>query len=195
MEKRIIVPGEELEGNVSDYFYEEKGKKYSMVYGLLYKDVNISKIVPLKGRYIPIEGDFIVGVITEVKFGGYVVDINSPYSAFLSSRREYDYGDVVLAKVANVNEVKSASLEMDKKLFGGDVLEISPMKVPRVIGKKESMLNLLMEKTGCDIIVGRNGRIWLKGKDPAKAEEAILKIEKEAHTDGLTNRMIEFLGK
>lgn len=26
MEKRIIVPGEELEGNVSDYFYEEKGK-------------------------------------------------------------------------------------------------------------------------------------------------------------------------
>lgn len=166
-----------------------------MVYGLLYKDVNISKIVPLKGRYIPIEGDFIVGVITEVKFGGYVVDINSPYSAFLSSRREYDYGDVVLAKVANVNEVKSASLEMDKKLFGGDVLEISPMKVPRVIGKKESMLNLLMEKTGCDIIVGRNGRIWLKGKDPAKAEEAILKIEKEAHTDGLTNRMIEFLGK
>ncbi len=193
-EKMIVIPGEEVQGPISDYVYTEKGKNYSMVYGLLYKGGEKSRIVPMKGRYLPNAEDYIVGIITEVKHGGYTVDINSPYSAYLMSRREYNFGDVVFAKVADVNEVKSVLLSYDKKLFEGDVIEISPTKVPRVIGKKNSMVDMLQEKTGCEIYVGRNGRIWLKGKNPTKAEEAIVMIEKEAHTDGLTERITKFLG-
>lgn len=195
VEKRIVTPGEEVKGRIRNNVYEEKGKKYSAVYGLLYKDGDYSKIVPLKGRYIPRREDYVVGIVTDVKFGGYVVDINSPYSAFLSSQREYDYGDVLFAKVSNVNEVKNVSLMSDRKLYEGDVIEISPAKVARVIGRKNSMLNLLKEKARCDIFVGRNGRIWLRGENIAKAEEAVLKIEKEAHTDGLTERITQFLEK
>lgn len=195
MEKKIVVPGEEVKGKVLNNVYEEKGKKYSKVFGLFYKKEDFSKIVPLKGRYVPRPGDYVIGIIIDVKFGGYVVDINSPYSAFLSTQKEYDFGDVLFAKVGGVNEVKNVSLNQDRKLFGGDVVEISSVKIPRVIGKKNSMLNLLKEKTGCEIFIGRNGRIWLRGKNPAKAEEAILRIEKEAHISGLTERITKFLEK
>lgn len=195
MEKQIVVPGEEIKGKILDNVYEEEGKKYSKIFGLLYKKGDFYRIVPLKGRYIPHSGDYVIGIVTDVKFGGYVLDINSPYSAFLSSRREYDFGDVIFAKVGGVSEIKNTSLEQDRKLFKGDVVEISPVKIPRVIGKDNSMLNLLKDKTGCEIYIGRNGRVWLKGKNPAKAEKAVLKIEKEAHTNGLTERITKFLEK
>lgn len=195
VEKKIVIPGEEIQGRIRNNVFEEEGKKYSAVYGLLYKDGDYARIVPLKGRYIPRMEDYIVGIVTDVKFGGYTVDINSPYSSFLSSRREYDYGDVLFAKVSNVSEIKSVSLIGDRKLYEGDVIEVSSAKVARVIGRKNSMMDLLKEKTGCDIFVGRNGRIWLRGENVAKAKEAILMIEKEAHTDGLTDRITKFLEK
>ena len=37
--------------------------------------------------------------------------------------------------------------------------------------------------------------MWLREGDIAKALQAISKIEKEAHSDGLTDRISEFLGK
>jgi exosome complex component RRP4 len=193
MEKQIVVPGEEIKTKSDDYVYTEKGKKYSMVYGLFYSGER-GKVVPLKGKYLPNDGDYIVGIITDVRHGGYSMDINSPYSAYLMSKRKYDFGDIVFAKVSDVNEVKSSLLSYDKGLYGGDILEVSPTKIPRIIGKKNSMIDLLQQKTGCEIYVGRNGRIWLKGKNPTKAEEAIRIIEKEAHTDGLTERITKFLG-
>jgi exosome complex component RRP4 len=101
----------------------------------------------------------------------------------------------VFAKVADVNEVRNVSLSFDRPLMDGELLEISPVKVPRVIGKNNSMVTLLKEKTKSDIYVGRNGRIWMRGGDVVKAQKAILKIEREAHTDGLTDRINEFLNK
>jgi len=193
VEKKIVIPGEEIQGRIRNNVFEEKGKRYSTVYGLLYSDGDYSRIVPLKGKYIPRREDYIVGIVTDIKFGGYTVEINSPYSSFLPSQREYDYGDVLFAKVSNVNEVKNVSLIGDRKLYEGDLIEISSAKVARVIGRKNSMLDLLKDKTGCDIFVGRNGRIWLRGENAAKAEEAILMIEKEAHTDGLTEKITKFL--
>jgi exosome complex component RRP4 len=45
-------------------------------------------------------------------------------------------------------------------------------------------------------MVGQNGIIWIEGKNPndeLMATEAILKIEQESHTDGLTEKMKEYL--
>jgi exosome complex component RRP4 len=67
------------------------------------------------------------------------------------------------------------------------------VKIPRLIGKKNSMLNLIRDGTGCNLFVGRNGRIWVKGENIARAQEVILKIEKEAHTPGLTERIVNML--
>ncbi|NYZ79745.1 RNA-binding protein [Candidatus Micrarchaeota archaeon] len=192
-ERTIVVPGEKVPGSVRVNAFKKDGESYSEVYGLMTKRGEFAKVVPLKGAYIPIEGDYIVGIITDVKFGGCVVDVNSPYTAFLPTKREYNHRDVIFAKVDKVDEVKNIALFDEKKLFQGELLDVSPVKVPRIIGKKNSMINLVKEATGCLIFVGRNGRIWIKGEKYAKAAEAILKIEAEAHTSGLTERITEFL--
>ncbi len=191
--KDIVVPGDKVDGKVESYVFKEGDSVYSMVLGVMDDKEGYGRIVPLNGKYFPQVEDYVVGVITDVKRGGYVLDINSPYDAFLASRRRYDNGAVIFAKVGDVSEVRSVSLTMDKQLYGGELMEIMAVKIPRVIGKKNSMVMLIKEKTNTDIYVGRNGRIWLKGGDMDKAKRAILKIEKEAHTDGLTDRITEFL--
>ena len=53
------------------------------------------------------------------------------------------------------------------------------------------MINMIKEKTRCDIVVGQNGVVWVKG-DPEMeniARKIILMIEREAHTSGLTDRV------
>jgi exosome complex component RRP4 len=193
--KEIIVPGEKLDLKVDSYTFKDQSGLYSMVFGVLDKKDGFGRIVPLTGKYFPQVEDYVVGIISEVKFGGYVIDINSPYEAFLQSRKRYNHGDVIFAKIMEVNEVRRSVLSHDKSLFGGDILEISPVRVPRVIGKKNSMMMLITEKTKTELCIGRNGRIWIHGGDEKKAKEAILKIEREAHTDGLTERMTEFLSR
>jgi exosome complex component RRP4 len=206
IEKRIVVPGEVLiENDTSRAFktgvgvYRENGKVVASTYGLLNKTEDFVKVVPLHGTYTPRRGDFVIGIITDVKFKGCFVDINSPYSAYLPIFRdgEYNFGDVTLAKIAEVDEVKNVTLGDARKLYNGRLVEIESVKIPRVVGKNGSMLTVLKEKTGCDIFVGRNGRLWVKGEDRniLKAEQSLLKIEREAHTPGLTGKISEFLDK
>ncbi len=195
---KIVVPGELLADKpvrMQDA-YVEGGKTYSEVVGLFH-DTEM-KLVALEGAYLPLDEDYLVGVVEEVKFAGCTVDINSPYSAFLSNkdtRFQFEMGDILFAKVKGVDEVKNVNLFDARKLQGGEIIQISPVKVPRVIGKKSSMLNMLIDYTRSEIYVGKNGRLWIKGGDSTLAARSILKIEKEAHMTGLTDRMKDFLEK
>ena len=191
-EKKVVLPGDEVNARGA-YTYRKGSKFYSSIYGVMTEKEGRQKIIPLTGKYIPSEGDLVVGVIEEAKFGGAVVDINSPYTAFLPTRREYKQGDVVFAKIFEVDEVKSTKLGDERQLYQGEILEISPVRIPRVIGKKNSMIELLKTKTGCNIFIGRNGRIWVKGENTNVLKKAIYKIEKEAHTSGLTDKITKFL--
>ena len=65
----------------------------------------------------------------------------------------------------------------------------------RIIGKNNSMLDVVKKATDTTIFVGRNGRIFIANGDISKAIEAIKKIEKEAHKKGLTDEMTKFLGE
>jgi len=54
------------------------------------------------------------------------------------------------------------------------------------------MVKLIKEKTGCNITVGQNGVIWIKGnkiKDELKAKKAILFIAEKSFIDGLTEEV------
>jgi len=75
------------------------------------------------------------------------------------------------------------------------VIEMSPSKVPRVIGKNGSMIQTLKNMTGCRIYVGQNGRIWIDGEldDMTLAVKAIKMIEDEAQNLGLTEKVKRFL--
>ncbi|MHA1372509.1 MAG: KH domain-containing protein, partial [Promethearchaeota archaeon] len=69
-------------------------------------------------------------------------------------------------------------------------------KIPRLIGKNGSMIRMLNGITTCKIFVAQNGIVWVKGKnhdDERIILKAIKKIEKEAHTFGLTDRIKEYI--
>lgn len=192
--KKIIVPGEvvfdspkRVEGT-----FIENGKTFASTISVM-RD---NKFIPLKGKYLPKVGDLIVGIVKEEKFSGYVIDINSPYEGQLSareSRETFELADILSAEIIEVNEVHEAVLGRPRRLWDGEILDIEPVKVPRVIGRNASMLNILRQYTKSDIIIGKNGRIYLKGGDVALATLTILKICREAHLSGLTDRITAFL--
>jgi exosome complex component RRP4 len=75
---------------------------------------------------------------------------------------------------------------------------INSNKVPRVIGREGSMINLIKKETGCSIIVGQNGLIWLRGKTIEAelfAKEAITFVVEKSFVEGLTEKAQEFLTK
>ncbi len=83
-----------------------------------------------------------------------------------------------------------------RKLHEGIVIEVSPTKIPRIIGKQGSMIKMLKENSGCDILVGQNGWVWIKNDDPTKQMlmvNAIKKIESDSHTTGLTDKIKKML--
>ncbi|NUN11611.1 hypothetical protein HUU53_03105 [Candidatus Micrarchaeota archaeon] len=192
--KKVLVPGDEVPGSASnaDGVYSENGKHYASTILL----ESNGRVVPLKGYYVPIRGDYVIGIVTEERFSGYTIDLNSPYEGQISSRdlrEELQIGDVVSAKVVSVNEVNEPVLTEVRLFSGGELLEVDAVKIPRVIGKNGSMLQLLKEYTGADVFVGKNGRIYLRNGNLALASLAIMKISREAHSSGLTDRMMEFL--
>jgi exosome complex component RRP4 len=84
------------------------------------------------------------------------------------------------------------------KLKGGRVIYVSPSKVPRIIGKQASMINMIKEKTGCKITVGQNGWVWIQSDDPKKefvASKVIEYINENAHKNGLTDEVSSLLTK
>jgi exosome complex component RRP4 len=73
-------------------------------------------------------------------------------------------------------------------------VKVSSVKVPRIIGKKNSMIDTIQSSTGCQVTAGRNGYIWVSGAgDFSLAQKAIRMIEAQAHTRGLTDRVASFL--
>ncbi|MBC7129107.1 MAG: RNA-binding protein [Thermoplasmatales archaeon] len=215
MIRKIVLPGS-LVGDKSKLpgkgTFREGENIYSSRLGILEEKGKYVNVIPLSGVYIPNAGDTIIGVVEEVYRNGWIIDIKSPYSAFLSienSPWEMGYGetskylkekDIIIGIISNIDEAKNIDVSMKdkqcRKIEDGIVIDIQPSKVPRVIGKKGSMLSTIKRYTGCWIFVGQNGRIWLKGEDEKinLAVEAIKKIEKEAHTFGLTERIIKMLG-
>ncbi|OWT32969.1 RNA-binding protein [Methanobrevibacter sp. 87.7] len=207
--KDLVIPGEVL---AEDDFYSgrgtfrENGKICSSLMGLVSLRNRKVSVIPLKSKYIPKKGDVIIGKINDVKFSMWNVDINSPYSGILPAsevfgrdkknlNRIFNVGDVLFLRVVDVDEVKKAKLGLKGrgmgKFKGGIIVSIAPTKVPRLIGKKGSMINMIKDKTGCKIVVGQNGLVWVKGeKDMEQITKNVIKIiEKEAHTSGLTNRI------
>ena len=84
------------------------------------------------------------------------------------------------------------------KLEEGMIIRINSNKVPRVIGKEGSMINLIKTESNCDITVGQNGIIWIRGnnvEDELFAEKAIIFVTEKSFVEGLTDKTKEWLEK
>ena len=215
--KEIVVPGtvvaEGKEYIPSFGTFKEEEKIITSILGILNIDGNLIKITPLAGTYMPKVGDGIIGKIIDVTIGGWRVDTNSAYSAMLSIKeattnfiqkgadltRFYDIGDYIFTKIINVTSQKLVDLTMKapglRKLPSGSIIKVSPIKVPRIIGKNGSMVNLIKDETKCKIIVGQNGLIWIQGtpKEELVAIKTIKRIEQDSHLPGLTEKVSAYL--
>lgn len=213
---QIVTPGEKLaekeDIRLNSGVYAEKGKIYSKYHGTVKIGRGKISVIPMNGRYIPQEGDTVIGEVTRVSYSRWNVDLASPYEGTLNISEAsddyvdldeddltdyYDVGDAIVVKIDSVSESMDVDLSMlddrCRKLEEGRVIKISPHKVPRVIGKKGTMVKQINQKTDCHIIVGQNGRVWIQGENPRIAAEAIKKVEKEAHESGLTDKIGEWL--
>ncbi|WP_297071719.1 exosome complex RNA-binding protein Rrp4 [Thermococcus sp.] len=197
--------------------FKEGNRVYSTVVGLVEIRNEAIRVIPLEGPYIPEVGDNVIGKIVDVRFSNWSVDIGAPYEANLrvqdaseeridilktDLRRIFDIGDIVYAKVKAYNEINQIDLTTRGMPFkggplrGGQLVRITSYKVPRLIGKGGSMINMIKKLTGTRIIVGQNGWVWVSGRKEELeklAIEAVLKVERESHTQGLTDRVKEFL--
>lgn len=216
--REIVLPGdllcEKAGRKAGNGVYVEGEKIFAKVLGIPKIEENEVSVIPLAGVYIPRTGDRVIGKIVSVEISGWFVDINSPYFAFLplseavvefvdiyriDISRYFDVDEIIFCTVSKVTKDKTVQVSMknigSRKLHGGVLIKINPNKVPRIIGKGGSMINIIKRKTGCEIYVGRNGYIWIKGERKAKAVEAILKVEKESHIIGLTEKIERMLSE
>ena len=175
--REVVVPGQLLaEGRYRPSFgtYDEGGKIYSSLMGLAELRGNTVKVVALDGAYIPKEGDLVIGVITIVAGNNWKINIGGPYLASLHAnnalRRPYsddiseymDMGDVVSAEVSAFDRQSGPFLSMKGRglevLEGGMILDVSPAKIPRIIGRRGSMINMINDHLKIDSVVGQNGK-------------------------------------
>ena len=198
-EKRIVIPGEvisEERKRTGAHVFVDNGRIVSETLGVVYADAALAQVVALRGKYEPILDDIVIGIVAQETFNGYLIDTGSMYNSFISKeavRDKLERGSVVSAKVVSVSEIGEVELEEPRGFFGGELIRIAPVKVPRVIGKQGSMLNVLKNGTNCNIVVGRNGRLWIKGGNTSLLRRALDFIEAHSHESNLTQRIEEFL--
>lgn len=215
--RKIVIPGEVITQG-DDYLPGEGTEKkrkdiVAIRFGLAEESNKLVKVISLSGVYQPRRGNVVIGKVENVTFNGWVIDIDAPENAFLSLNEVpryvkkdeleelIDIGDMVVAKIWGINKrgidlsVKSRGLG---KIDEGMIVRINPNKVPRVIGKEGSMINLVKDETGCNITVGQNGLIWIKGDIIEKellAKKAILFIAKKSFVSGLTDEVKKWFEK
>ncbi|MBN2229472.1 MAG: RNA-binding protein [Candidatus Thorarchaeota archaeon] len=215
--REVVVPGQLLaEGRYRASYgtFDDGGKIYSTLVGLAELRGNTVKVVALEGVYIPKEGDLVIGIITAVAGNNWKVSIGGPYGASLHAnnalRRPYsddiseymDLGDVIAAEVIAFDRQTGPFLSMKGRglrvLERGMLLDVSPAKIPRIIGRRGSMINMITDHLKIQTVVGQNGRIWIKATDIASlrlAIKAFKTIEAQAHTSNLTERINRMLSE
>lgn len=207
-DRDIVTPGQILSDEpkaAGAYTYVLNGKVYAAVAGVVqFRDSKLN-VLPGKAPYKPSENDPVVGIIIDSKPSNFEVDLGWHLVGFLhnpgrKSRLRLRIGDVIYTEV-KYSGIRGVFLEGGQRLVKVDrglLIRVSPVKIPRIIGKRGSMLNTLTSESGCKIYVGRNGLIAIVGDSPEKElalASAIKMIEEETHLPGLTERVMSHLRK
>jgi exosome complex component RRP4 len=175
------------------------------------------RVIPLTGKYIPKINDLVIGKVNSHTSLSWELDINSCYVGFLPAQdvfgRDFSAhadelatklktGDLVAARIANFDRTRDPLVSISDRDLGkidsGDLIEISPSKVPRLIGKKGSMIQMIEEATDAAITIGQNGWVVVSCESPEgllKAKKAIQMVNEQAHVANLTDQVKEMLDK
>lgn len=213
-ERILVVPGDEIphQGLKPGFgTYRADGRLYASVMGLVSPRPPFMRVVPLSGPYIPQRDDVVIGVVQMVGPSYWLLDIRGPHFTplhFTGTPWKIDYGecgeylrpgDSIVVRVEGIDASRRIGVTMNGeglgKIEGGYIAEISTTKVPRVIGKSGSMIQMIQGATGTRLVVGQNGRVWIDGPDEgiARVRSVLEIVDIEGQKQGLTDRVKAFL--
>jgi len=216
--RKQVIPGDVIASG--DYRYgsyiEKRGSDYiALRIGLAEVSRDGVKLIPLTGPYLPHVDDQVVGKVIDMSGFGWEIDINSSFFGYLPASfvfgrdfspathdlsSKFKVGDLLLCKIEAFDRSRDPQISIRGPGLGkvpeGEIVKISPTKVPRLIGRKGYMVNMISAQTGCELQVGQNGLVVVSGPPEGilKAAKAIRMIEEEAHLADLTTKVQNYLG-
>jgi len=216
-DRELVLPGDMLyNGKIrtGENTYRKDDQVYATRLGMVNYRPDAVSVTALSTGYVPLVGDQVIGTVVDIDLGEWRIDIGAqdqavmgvpdavdrPFRTDYVMTRVLDIGDTLVAKIVDLDRRRTPVLSILGpglgKMYDGFVVKMTPSKIPRLIGKKGSMINMIIKETGCRVTIGQNGRILISGPSREREElvvKVIDKIEREAHTSGLTNRTQEFL--
>ena len=194
-ENQFVLPGDVIV--TGDYRPEqnvilEGNRLMSTATGFSEIKDDLVTVTPLTGLYTPKTDDLVIGKIVSHNALSWQVDINSYYSGILTASDIFgkDYspsrddlslklktGDIILARIANVNSrdpLITITGENLGKIDSGELIKISPTKIPRLTG---SVIQTIEASTNATITVGQNGLIILKCDNSTGLKKSIASIK------------------
>lgn len=220
----IVAPGDIIgEGEpdfYSPYIYVEGNKIYSSVLGIVEVKEGKPRIMPIHSTYIPQPNDIVIGVITDVGYSYWTIDINSPYVAQLSLsetplkqmigaenlRKFLDVGDYIVAKVISFERNKDPLLSIKGKELGrvneGRVIDLKSSRVIWNILRRRKVIDYLEEELAVTVFVAANSRAWVKGVSQQAEDIAVIVLKKidsnpftKLTTSDISKLIMEFGGQ
>ena len=216
--RRYVIPGDVI--TTGPYRPEQNvilqgDKIMSTVIGIseIYDDS--VKVIPLTGIYVPKNNDLVIGKIVSHSSLSWAVDINSLYPGMLPAsdvfgrnfqassddmNSKLKKGDLIVARIGNFDRSRDPLITIGDRELGkiesGELIRISPSKIPRLIGKQGTMIQIIETATNATITIGQNGWVVVSCETPdglSKAIKAIKMVEKQAHIANLTDRIKSML--
>ena len=216
--KRHVIPGELI---VSGSYRAEQNtvmegdKILATVIGLSDVHDGSVRVIPLTGGYYPKDDDLVIGKIVSHSAMSWEVDINSCYAGMLPATdvfgRDFSShsddltaklgnGDLIVARIVNADKTRDPLLTISGRELGkidsGELVNISPSKVARLIGKRGSMIQTIESGTHAQITIGQNGLVVVSCEDSdglLKAIKAIELVDEKAHVANLTDQINDML--
>ena len=199
-EQNVILDGEKVMSTAIG-FYEIEDNRVS--------------VIPLTGLYTPKIDDLIIGKVMSHSALSWDVNINSYYNGMLPASDIFgrDYlpskddlslklcvGDIISTRIINAGGSRGPLLSISGQNLGkidsGELVKISPTKIPRLIGKHGSMIQTIEASTNATITIGQNGLIVVSSDETnglLKALTAIRMVDEQAHLVDLTDKVKKML--
>ena len=173
------------------------------------------RVISLTGVYLPKIDDLVIGIIQYISGNSWFADINSCYQGMLLGQDVFgrgsypttsemkdrlDKGDIIYARIANSDRQREPLISIADRNLGkidsGELIKISPTKIPRLIGKHGSMIQTIETSTNATLTVGQNGLIVVSCEETnglLKALAAIRMVDEQAHLVNLTDKVKKML--
>ncbi len=212
---RLVTPGEAIGASsgvrAGTGTLKQGNEIISTKLGWAKENNGVVFVDPIYSAYLPRSGDLVIGIVESVRNNLWFAEVNGPFNGLLpmslapwkvefgAAREHMDIGDVMLARVQEVDEAHNIVITMKgvglRKLKEGTVLDLPVNLVKLVRSDNDSILNSLKEASDCRIIVADNGRMWVDGspENISMVRDAIDLLRSSGHMSNVTDVISQFV--